>query len=385
MHANDYLFFNNIHPYLFFQNGFIVRNFFYFILFLFAVNFLFAQDYTDTTQHPHTVQFNGFIDTYYSYDFNKPTYHQVSAPFIYNYRRNNEFNINIALLSASYSGDKIRAKIGLQAGTYAQYNYAQEQPLLQHIYEANAGIKVMKHLWLDAGIFASHIGNESAASLTNPTLTRSIMAENTPYYQTGVKLTYDASKKWLFSLLVLNGWQNIQETNNNKPICTQILYRPNKNTEVNYSTFVGNEMPDNVAKQWRYFNHFYITSHLSKKVYLSAAVDYGIQQKPNNSVYYDKWYGTSVILKYKFMPKFSASLRGEYYSDKNQVIVITNLPYGTQVLGTSLNLDFSPYPSSLIRIEGKFYDAQNKIFSTETTGLFTNQAFITTIDFVVSF
>ena len=354
------------------------------ILFLFALNRLFAQAPADTTQHPHTVQFNGFIDTYYSYDFNKPPDHQVSAPFIYNYRRNNEFNINIALLSASYSGDKIRAKIGLQAGTYAQYNYASEQPLLQHIYEANAGIKILKNMWLDAGIFASHIGNESAASLTNPTLTRSIMAENTPYYQTGVKLTYDAGKKWLFSLLLLNGWQNIQETpaNNNKPVCTQILYRPNATTEINYSTFIGNEKPDS-AKQWRYFNHFYITSHLSKKVYVSAAFDYGLHQKFQDKVHYDKWFGTSVILKYKFLPKFSTSLRGEYYSDPSQVIVSTNLPYGTQVFGTSLNLDFAPYPSSLIRVEGKFYNAQDKIFSTQAG--YTNQAFIMTVDFIVSF
>src|ERR1035437_7427346 len=121
----------------------------------------------DSAKHVHTFKFSGFIETYSSYDFNKPPNHQVSAPFIYNYRRDNEFNINIALLRASYSGDKVRANIGLQAGTYAQYNYASEQPLLQHIYEANAGMKIVKNLWLDAGIFASHIGNESAASLTN--------------------------------------------------------------------------------------------------------------------------------------------------------------------------------------------------------------------------
>ena len=343
-----------------------------------------AQTAPDTTEHPHTVQFNGFIDAYYSTDFNTPPKHEISAPFIYNYKRGNEFNINIALLSASYSGDKIRAKIGLQAGTYAQYNYAQEQPLLQHIYEANAGIKVVKNMWLDAGIFASHIGNESAASLTNPTLTRSIMAENTPYYQTGVKLTYDAGKKWLFSLLLLNGWQNIQETpgNNNKPVCTQVLYRPNTVTEFNYSTFVGNEKPDS-AKQWRYFNHFYITSHLSKKVYISAAFDYGFQQKYQDKTHYDKWFGTSVILKYRFLPNFSTSLRGEYYSDPSQVIVSTGVNYGTQVLGGSLNFDFTPYKGSLIRIEGKVYDAQNNIFKTDSG--YNNIAYILSVDFVVSF
>jgi putative OmpL-like beta-barrel porin-2 len=360
---------------------------FYLLFCLFSVFGLFAQTdpaEPDTIKKTHTVQFSGFIDAYYSYDFNKPPNHEISAPFIYNYKRDNEFNINLALLSASYSGDKIRSKIGLMAGTYAQYNYASEQGLLKNIYEANAGIKLMKHLWLDAGIFASHIGNESAYSLTNPTLTRSIMAENTPYYQTGAKLTYDAGKKWLFSLLLLNGWQNIQETpdNTNKPVCTQVLYRPNDKTEFNYSTFIGNEKPDS-AKQWRYFNHVYFTSHFSKKIYLSTAFDYGIQQKFKDKAHYDKWFGTSLILKYKLTRKFSTSVRGEYYSDPSQVIVTTNTPYGTQVLGTSLNLDFSPYQGSLIRIEGKMYNAQNDIFLTKNGH--DSQTYIVTVDFVVSF
>lgn len=354
------------------------------VIILFLLTKLSAQTVPDTTEHQHTVQFNGFIDAYYSTDFNKPSNHEMSAPFIYNYKRNNEFNVNLALLSATYSGDKIRAKIGLMVGTYAQYNYASEQGLLKNIYEANAGIKLFKNIWLDAGIFASHIGNESAFSLTNPTLTRSIMAENTPYYQTGVKLTYDAGKKWLFSLLLLNGWQNIQETpdNNNKPICTQILYRPNAVTEINYSTFVGNEKPDS-AKQWRYFNHFYITSHLSKKIYISGAFDYGLQQKYKDNVHYDKWFGTSVILKFKFLPKFSSSLRGEYYSDPSQVIVSTGYSYGTQVMGASLNFDFAPYKGSLIRIEGKAYQAQDNIFKTDS-GL-SNMAYILSADFLISF
>ena len=36
------------------------------------------------------------------------------------------------------------------------------------------------NLWLDAGIFVSHIGLESANSRDNLTLTRSIMADNSP-------------------------------------------------------------------------------------------------------------------------------------------------------------------------------------------------------------
>ena len=348
---------------------------------LFSING-FAQS-KDSTEAP-VLKFSGFVDAYYAYDFNNPQNHEVSAPFIYNYRRHNEFNINLALISANYSADKVRAKIGMMAGTYAQYNYASEQELLKHVYEANAGMRLAKNIWFDAGIFASHIGNESAFSITNPTLTRSMMAENSPYYQTGAKITYDAGKKWLFSVLVLNGWQNIQETagNSNKPVCTQITFRPTDKIELNSSTFVGNEKPDS-AIQMRYFHHFYITTHFTPKLYLSAAFDYGVQQKIKDKNNYDSWYASSVILKYKLLPKLSTALRGEYYNDGAQVIVNTGTSFGTEVIGASLNFDFIPYANSLFRIEGKMFNAKDNIFVTKT-GM-TNQAFILTTAFMVSF
>ncbi len=329
------------------------------------------------------VKITGFVDAYYGYDFNNPSNHEVSAPFLYNYRRHNEFNINLGLLSGSYSNNNIRGKIGLMSGTYAQYNYAAEQELLKHVYEANVGVRLAKHLWMDAGIFASHIGNESAFSIQNPTLTRSIMAENSPYYQTGAKLTYDAGKKWLFSLLILNGWQNIQETagNSNKPVCTQITFRPSKNVEMNYSTFIGNEKPDS-ARQMRYFNHFYITAHLTKKLYLSFAADNGIQMHVHSSKY-DNWFTSSLILKGKFSTKFSTSLRGELYNDQRQVIVTTGTPHGLDVYGASVNFDFAPYDGALIRLEAKQFMAKEKVFTTRTGA--SNQSTIITTSFAVSF
>jgi hypothetical protein len=330
------------------------------------------------------IKITGFVDAYFCYDFNDPNNHEVSAPFLYNYKRHNEFNINLGLLSGSYSNDHIRGKIGLMSGTYAQYNYAAEQELLKHVYEANAGIRIMKHLWADAGIFASHIGNESAFSIQNPTLTRSIIAENSPYYLTGAKLTYDAGKKWLFSVLILNGWQNIQETpnNSNKPVCTQITFRPTKKIELNSSTFIGNEKPD-TARQMRYFHHFYITTHFTEKLYMSASFDYGIQQKYRDKNKYNNWYGSSVIFKYKFTRKFSSSLRGELYNDESQVIVTTNTPNGLNVYGTSLNIDFAPYEGTLIRLEGKTYFSRDRVFLTKHGT--NDQCTLLTMSFAVNF
>ncbi len=147
------------------------------------------------------------------------------------------------------------------AGTYAQNNLAGEQELLRHVFEANAGVAldVQGPLWLDAGIFPSHIGFESAVSADNPTLTRSILAENFPYYLAGAKLSCGPSEKWELTALVLNGWQRIQRVPGSSlpslgSLGTQVTYSPSPATTLNWSTFIGADDPD-PTRRMRYFNN----------------------------------------------------------------------------------------------------------------------------------
>src|ERR1039458_9449280 len=120
------------------------------------------KDSGDVSNTQGTTTISGYIDAYYAYNLNNPA--NKNIPYLYNYNRNNEFNINLAILSAKYSSDKVRGTISLQTGTYPQANYAAEPSLSQYIYEAYAGFKTSKKTWLDAGIFPSHIGFESAIS-----------------------------------------------------------------------------------------------------------------------------------------------------------------------------------------------------------------------------
>ena len=77
-------------------------------------------------------------------------------------------------------------------GNYARYNLSGEPDWAKYIYEANVGFRLSKkqNIWIDAGIMPSHIGFESAISADCWTLTRNILAENSPYYESGVKLGY---------------------------------------------------------------------------------------------------------------------------------------------------------------------------------------------------
>ncbi|MBO9728936.1 MAG: porin [Chitinophaga sp.] len=329
---------------------------------------MFAQDApkTDSSKNKGTITLSGYAEAYYSYDLNQPAHH-TKPGFLYNYNRHNELNLNLAMIKANYTSDRLRANVGLMAGTYPQYNLASEPGMMQYIYEANVGIRVGKNVWIDAGVMPSHIGFESAIGKDCPTLTRSIMAENTPYYETGAKVTWTPNAKWTFAAMYLNGWQRIKRVDGNQTpnFGTQITFKPSDKILLNWSTYVGNDLPDS-TRQMRYFNDVYGTFSVTEKLSLTAGFDFGLQQKAKGSSDLNNWYSPIIIGRYAFTNKFAMAARVEYYNDQHGVVINTGTANGFQTTGYSLNLDFTPVDHVMFRLEGRTFDGKDKIFMKGT-------------------
>ena len=341
-----------------------------------------AQD--SLTKNPLT--FSGYIETYYSYDFSNPSNHKRQN-FFYNFNRHNEVNLNLGFIKANYNTDKIRGNFALMAGTYAQYNLADEQGLLQNVFEANVGFKIsQKHnLWLDAGVMPSHIGFESAIAKDCWVLTRSILAENSPYYESGIKLGFTSKNEKLYlSAMYLNGWQRIKRlaSNQTPAFGTQLIYVPRSKITLNWSTYIGNEQPDTAA-QWRYFNNFYAHCSFTQKFGLVAGFDIGMQQQNKGSVNYNTWYSPVLIIRYSPVDKIRLTARGEYYSDEKGVIISTGTVNGFQTFGYSLNMDYLPTNNVAIRIEGRGLSSKDKIFNLNNTS--SHQNYFITSSLAISF
>ncbi len=334
------------------------------VFFLFSSFIISAQGDSSKTLLPE-IKLSGFMDVFYAYDFGKPTT-PYRLPFLYNHNRQNEFNLNLGIIELIAEHEKYRANFALQAGTYPNDNYAAEPGVLKNIFEANAGISLSKNnkLWLDAGIFGSHIGFESAISMDNWTLTRSLLAENSPYYLAGAKLSYKPNKSWEFALLACNGWQHIKRIDGNSLLsyCTQVNYNHNDKIKFNWSTFNGTDYPDS-TRRMRYFNNFYSQFILTPKFGLIAGFDIGIQQKYKSSNDYDKWYCPVLIMRYAISNKWAVALRGEYFYDYHQVIIPTITPNGFMTSGSSLNIDYAPYKNVMFRVEGRWLNSADKIFT----------------------
>lgn len=333
------------------------------------------------------ITFSAYSEVYCLYNFNRPL-DNAQPSFIYNFNRNNEVNINLGYAKASYNTDKVRANFALMAGTYTQANLAAEPEVLRHIFEANIGVKLSakSNLWLDAGIFPSHIGFESAVGKDCYNLTRSLLAENSPYYEAGIKLGYTSkNEKWYLSALLINGWQRIKRPDGNTTPAfgTQVTFKPAPAITLNLSTFIGNDKPDSV-RQMRYFHNIYGIFQLSKNWSAIAGFDIGIEQKSKGSSQMNTWYSPVLIAKYNPSGKLSVSARAEYYSDKNGVIISTNTSTGFQTFGYSVNVDYSIQNNVLWRLEARTLNSKDKIFETRNRILSANSTWLST-SFAVSF
>lgn len=347
-------------------------------LLLLLGNICYAQSDSTWNQKPK-IKFSGFLDVFYAYDFNQPQT-DFRQTFFYNHNRHNEFNLNLGILKASIEHTKYRANLAMQAGTYSNDNYAAEPGLLKNVFEANVGISLNKknNLWLDAGIFSSPIGFESAISIDNWTLTRSLCAENSPYYLSGAKLTFNPNDKWELAALICNGWQHIQKVSGNSlpSFCTQVKYTPSEKYTLNWSTFIGTDDPDS-TRRMRYFNNFYGQFQLTKKFGLITGFDIGTQQQTINSSQYDFWFSPVMIARYTFTDKWASALRTEYYQDETGIIIPTDTKNGFKTSGFSLNFDYSPTDKLSCRLEGRWLNSQDKIF-THGSNLTQDNVFIVT-------
>jgi hypothetical protein len=310
---------------------------------------------------------NAYGEFYYSYDFSRPLNGEKSN-FIYNHKRHNEITANLIYVKANYKKQNYRANLGAMVGTYAEYNLASEPTWAQFIYEANAGMKLSQkyNLWFDIGIMPSHLGFESAVGDDCWTLTRSLLAEGSPYYEAGAKLSYTSkNEKFYSSILVLNGWQRIRRLQNSSPLPAlgfQFQYKPKDGWILNYGNFIGNAQPDSL-NALRHFHNFYIQYESQKKWGLILGFDLGMDKY--NPTDYGLWYSPVAILRYKWTPKWTTAARLEYYFDQHGIIFPTSTSNGFQTFGASLNQDFQINSSIKLRLEYKYLQSKDAIFSNQ--------------------
>ena len=341
------------------------------LLFITVLTFGQAADST------RSLTFSGYADVFYQYDFNQPA-DNARPGFLYSHNRHHEVNVNVAYLKGAYAADKVRGNLALMVGTYADDNLAAESDVMQNVLEANVGVRLGARTWLDAGILPSHIGFESAVSKDCRTFTRSLLAENSPYFETGVKLTFQPNDQWTLAALYLNGWQRIaRPVGNTMPAFgTQITWKPSGNVALNYSTFLGSDKPDN-DRLVRQYHNFYGIFTVAEGFEITAGFDFGAEQQREGASELNTWYSPVLIARYQLSPRCALAARAEYFEDVDGVIIATGTENGFKTTGFSLNLDYQISDNALWRIEGRVLSSEDAVFVTDS-GLSKSRPYVTT-------
>ncbi len=322
-----------------------------YIVFIFILG-LFLKYFNSEAQESQ-MKFGAYIDSFYANDFSNPS--DNSRPYVTQYARSREFNINHAWLRGQYESEKIRASLALQTGTYPQYNYAAEPAFGQMIYEAYAGYKITKKGWLDVGVFGGHFGYESALSLDRELLSPALATEYTPYYQTGIRFTQEITENTEFRAVIVNGWQNIRNTNNRQSAGVAIDHRFNDLLFVSYGNYYGLDVDGTGEDVWRFHNNAIIQFTPGEKLSLTGILDLTLQENSTtneNENLSASFY--TFINSYQITNKWSINGRYERVIDQNEILIASPVAGFDQHIA-SLSVNFNPIENATIRFEPKWY------------------------------
>lgn len=310
----------------------------------------------------HELKFDAYSDLYFGLE---STGKNKNADFLYNHKNNKKVSNNLTLFSLEYKSRYVRSNIKLMAGDYSKYNLAHEPRWMRAINECYLGFKPFQktNLWIDAGVYGSFIGLESAMQFDCPTLSRSILAENSPYYLSGIRSRWiSKNEKTEIGFHALNGWQRINfDTSFAFPnYGIEFKSKHLKNVTFGYGLFIGSVYPKSDSI-WRHYHNLTCVTKL-KSWTLYTTFDIGFQQE-------NIFYSGVANLQKKWTDKLSSTLRLEHYSDPTSQNISWLGFNDFQVSGISINIDYYLKENILFRIEPKLYYSKNKGFDDEKFNL----------------
>jgi hypothetical protein len=190
-----------------------------------------------------------------------------------------------------------------------------------------------------------------------------------PWYQSGIRFSYDFSDKLSAQLHFINSFNVFTDSHKHKSGGIQLDYKPTSKIEVIYNNLLGKEntIPDN-QERFRFYNNLVVKINPSKKTNLTLCADYCFQEKsklPDLSSAGNLYSGFATI-KYFVTKKFSVAARGEYYVDKNGILSgtfnIDSQSVGLNAYGFTLGLEYNPVEFGFIRLESRYLKADNNVF-----------------------
>jgi putative OmpL-like beta-barrel porin-2 len=338
-------------------------------------------------------ELSGFVDTYYTYNFNKPAKAcaTVGGVGIFNCLHNfdvahNAFSLNLAEVALekkpttdSRGGFRVDLDYGSAAAIVAgadpsptSINQNIQQAYVSYLAPAGKGT-----VQLDFGKFVTQHGAEVIETKDNWNYSRSLLfALAIPYYHEGVRVAYSPNAKATLGASISNGWNNVVENNTGKTAGFMAILKPTAAVSWTLNYMVGPEQAaDN--SDLRHLFDTTIAYTASPKVSLMANYDYGKDTISGAGV---KWQGVAGYLRYTPNAWFALVPRYEFIKDDDGFMTGTS----QNVKELTLTAEFKHKDGVLMRVEYRGDMADKAYFLKKTSSTAKNQN-VFTIGWVYAF
>jgi hypothetical protein len=292
--------------------------------------------------------FSGFIDLNFALNPNRPENHENFIPGTgTTAKRANELSLNLAQVQwmrPVSAEEPVGFTFALVAGEGMDVVHAGEpDDTFRHVYQASVAYRMQNGLVVEGGIYPSHIGMEGFYSKDNWNYTRSWLGELSPYYQAGVKATYAFNEHWSGQVHVLNGWQiiNDDDDDDGKALGTQLAYTKGP-LSASLNTYL-----DTTRK----FADIVATYKLTDRVQLGGSVDVADADDAD-------WYGVGLYVRFSAKDRQAIAIRAEHFSDPDGGI--SGTPQKLREI--TVTYEHRPRKNLVLKLEGRYDRSDADVF-----------------------
>ena len=270
-----------------------------------------------------TPTISGSVDAYYRYNFSNVQAYAHSNNFTSFTNSQNSFELGMASLRADHTFGKASATIDVGFGKRAEeFSYANpSNPSLFAVKQAYLSYAISDKFKLTMGKWATHIGYELVDAYLNRNYSMDYMFSYGPFSHTGLKADVGLGGKSAFMIGVANTSDSVSSTVSPKFVLAQFSTASADNNLKAYLNFQAGSnasfyklVQGDVVLTYMVtdkFNVGYNGTIQSRKVKDEATNKYGDAKS---------WWGSALYFNYDPESTFGITLRGEYFSDKKNVI-----------------------------------------------------------------
>ncbi|MCC6644469.1 MAG: porin [Polyangiaceae bacterium] len=366
------------------------------------------------------VRVGAFVDAYYAHSWKAPKPSRTPATFRA-FDQYKGFNVAWLGIDTALDPDPVgfvgQVRFGSATPNLALADATGEAAGLAVVQQAYAAYRPGGpdgKLTLIFGKFDTVYGHEVPQSHLNINYTRGAMFNlGQPFFHTGFRADYLATKELTLKFLLVNGWNNSIDNNSGKSAGLSIAFVPSERVAVTVGYLGGPEQTDTVqtpadptttpptpASTTAVKGANGRMRHLADVVVDLRPVD-PLRVVMNGTYVTEKivhaddtkhtasWYGGALLARVGLGEKLGVAARGEYFVDAKHGLPTGGLfvgadgnpKKGTIMTGT-LTLEALPTKNLLVRLENRLDHASEKVFADGLTGT-TKQQVTTTLGVVV--